>query len=56
MKVPTPTPPKARGALLVEQMRAAGVEYLFTNPGSYEVGFFDAFHRPAGHASDHGPA
>ena len=24
-------------------MRAAGVEYLFTNPGSYEVGFFDAF-------------
>ena len=31
------------GALLVEQMRAAGVEYLFTNPGSFEVGFFDAF-------------
>jgi len=31
------------GALLVEQMRAAGVKYLFTNPGSYEVGFFDAF-------------
>ncbi len=31
------------GALVVAQARAAGVEYLFTNPGSYEVGFFDAF-------------
>ncbi|MFC1543777.1 thiamine pyrophosphate-binding protein [Gemmatimonadota bacterium] len=31
------------GELLVEQMKAAGVRYLFTNPGSYEVGFFDAF-------------
>jgi thiamine pyrophosphate-dependent acetolactate synthase large subunit-like protein len=30
------------GELLVAQARAAGVEYLFTNPGSYEVGFFDA--------------
>jgi len=31
------------GHLVVEQMRAAGVEYLFTNPGSFEVGLFDAF-------------
>lgn len=31
------------GKLLVEQLKAAGVEYIFTNPGSYEVGFFDAF-------------
>lgn len=31
------------GALVVAQAKAAGVEYLFTNPGSYEVGFFDAF-------------
>ena len=31
------------GELMVEQMKAAGVEYLFTNPGSFEVGFFDAF-------------
>ena len=31
------------GELLVEQMKAAGVKYLFTNPGSFEVGFFDAF-------------
>jgi thiamine pyrophosphate-dependent acetolactate synthase large subunit-like protein len=30
------------GELLVEQARAAGVKYIFTNPGSYEVGFFDA--------------
>lgn len=30
------------GELLVAQARAAGVEYLFTNPGSFEVGFFDA--------------
>jgi benzoylformate decarboxylase len=30
------------GELLVAQARAAGVEYLFTNPGSMEVGFFDA--------------
>lgn len=30
------------GDLLVEQARAAGVKYIFTNPGSYEVGFFDA--------------
>ena len=31
------------GELMVEQMKAAGVQYLFTNPGSFEVGFFDAF-------------
>src|SRR5262245_39973226 len=30
------------GSLIVAQARAAGVEYLFTNPGSYEVAFFDA--------------
>ena len=26
------------GELMVEQMKAAGVKYLFTNPGSFEVG------------------
>ena len=31
------------GQLVIEQLKAAGVKYLFTNPGSYEVGFFDAF-------------
>jgi benzoylformate decarboxylase len=31
------------GQLIIEQLKAAGVKYLFTNPGSYEVGFFDAF-------------
>jgi len=31
------------GQLIVEQMKAAGVKYLFTNPGSFEVGFLDAF-------------
>ncbi len=31
------------GELVVAQMKAAGTEYLFTNPGSFEVGFFDAF-------------
>lgn len=30
------------GELVVAQAKAAGVEYLFTNPGSFEVGFFDA--------------
>lgn len=30
------------GELLVAQARAAGIEYLFTNPGSFEVGLFDA--------------
>jgi benzoylformate decarboxylase len=31
------------GELMVAQMKAAGVRFVFTNPGSYEVGFFDAF-------------
>jgi benzoylformate decarboxylase len=31
------------GELMVEQMKAAGVKYMFTNPGSFEVGLFDAF-------------
>lgn len=31
------------GRLWVEQMKASGVEFLFTNPGSTETGFFDAF-------------
>ena len=30
------------GELLLAQARAAGVEYIFTNPGSFETGFFDA--------------
>jgi benzoylformate decarboxylase len=30
------------GKIVVEQMKAAGVRYVFTNPGSFEVGFFDA--------------
>ncbi|MGA2333677.1 MAG: thiamine pyrophosphate-binding protein [Syntrophales bacterium] len=31
------------GQLIVEQMKDAGVKYLFTNPGSFEAGFLDAF-------------
>ena len=30
------------GKLVMEQAKAAGSEYLFTNPGSFEVGLFDA--------------
>lgn len=30
------------GDLLVQQIKDAGVKYVFTNTGSYEVGFFDA--------------
>ncbi len=30
------------GELLVEQVKAAGSKYIFTNPGSLEVAFFDA--------------
>jgi thiamine pyrophosphate-dependent acetolactate synthase large subunit-like protein len=30
------------GDLLVEQALAAGAQFVFTNPGSFEVGFFDA--------------
>lgn len=29
------------GELLIEQLKAAKVKYVFTNPGSSEVGFFD---------------
>ena len=31
------------GEMVIAQMKAAGIKYLFTNPGSFEVGFFDAF-------------
>lgn len=30
------------GDLLVQQIKEAGVKYVFTNTGSYEAGFFDA--------------
>ena len=40
--VPEKTVTGTGGELLVAQARAADVEYLFTNPGSFEVGFFDA--------------
>lgn len=30
------------GDLWVEQLRASGVDFVFSNPGSVEVGFFDA--------------
>src|SRR5262245_61318218 len=30
------------GELVIAQANAAGAEYVFTNPGSFEVGFFDA--------------
>lgn len=30
------------GSLVVEQAKAAGVGFVFTNPGSFELGFFDA--------------
>lgn len=30
------------GDLLAEQIKAAGTRFIFTNPGSFEVGFFDA--------------
>jgi benzoylformate decarboxylase len=30
------------GDVMFAQMRAAGVKYLFTNPGSYEAGLYDA--------------
>jgi benzoylformate decarboxylase len=32
----------AGGELVMAQVKAAGSEYLFTNPGSFEVGLFDA--------------
>lgn len=31
------------GQLIVEHMKVAGIKYLFTNNGSFEVGFSDAF-------------
>lgn len=31
------------GDLCIAQAKAAGVEYLFSNPGSFETGFYDAF-------------
>jgi hypothetical protein len=30
------------GDLVIAQAKAAGAEYMFTNPGSYEAGLFDA--------------
>ncbi len=30
------------GDLLVQQVKEAGIKYVFTNTGSFEVGFFDA--------------
>lgn len=30
------------GDIVVAQTKAAGVDYVFTNPGSFEVGFFDS--------------
>jgi benzoylformate decarboxylase len=33
------------GQLLVAQMLEAGVKFVFTNPGSYEVGFFEALYE-----------
>lgn len=41
-----PTPYKmiggSGGELMVEQVKAAGTRFIFANPGSYEIGFFDA--------------
>ncbi len=42
------------GELLVEQMKAAGVRYMFTNPGSFEVGLLRRIPRSA-HAAYRGP-
>ncbi|MGH9661405.1 MAG: hypothetical protein ACRD96_22855, partial [Bryobacteraceae bacterium] len=42
-KAPNGAPSEGTGgALVVAQAKAAGAEYLFTNPGSFEVGLFDA--------------
>jgi acetolactate synthase I/II/III large subunit len=38
----SPTFSGTGGELLVEQIKAAGTKYIFTNPGSLEVAFFDA--------------
>jgi benzoylformate decarboxylase len=37
-----PTVEGTGGDIVVAQTKAAGVEYVFTNPGSFEVGFFDS--------------
>ena len=43
LPVPGATTMRATGGeLVMAQAKAAGSEYLFTNPGSFEVGFFDA--------------
>ena len=36
------------GDLLVQQTKEAGIGYVFTNTGSYEVGFFDALIKEPG--------
>ena len=36
------------GDLLVQQIKEAGVQYVFTNTGSFEVGFFDALIKEPG--------
>jgi len=36
------------GDLLVQQIKEAGIKYVFTNTGSYEVGFFDALVKEPG--------
>lgn len=36
------------GDLLVQQIKEAGVKYVFTNTGSHEVGFFDALVKEPG--------
>jgi len=45
-KMSTPVPSRtvvgSGGDLLVQQIKAARIKYVFTNTGSYEVGFFDA--------------
>jgi benzoylformate decarboxylase len=39
---PSSTVEGSGGDLVVAQAKAAGVKYVFTNPGSYEVAFFDS--------------
>jgi benzoylformate decarboxylase len=39
---PYPVVAGTGGDLLAEQVKAAGTRFIFTNPGSFEVGFFDA--------------
>jgi len=36
------------GDLLVQQIKEAGIKYVFTNTGSFEVGFFDALVKEPG--------